>query len=232
MLGNHGETGHGLGFLFPKIWRAMYVYLDESYNLQKSKGKMFISINGFCVTQDKKLRRQWRKMRKPFSHGAERIHANNPLFEAVRSKSLDLLAQHRATILSVTQTVPELTYVYFDKNGLLFDRVYTELVITILRHVAGTTLNKMSITIDSRRRKGGDFGEREFKTAIDNFFRLEFPKLKYTFEIKPSYRDIALELADFVSNTCYKNYQKSDCNYFFKPDLASLIEIKNPFRGL
>ncbi|MFA4830748.1 MAG: hypothetical protein WC862_04130 [Patescibacteria group bacterium] len=55
----------------------MYIYLDESYNLQKDKGRMFISINGFAVLNEKALRKRWKDIRKPYVKSRRRIHATD-----------------------------------------------------------------------------------------------------------------------------------------------------------
>lgn len=52
----------------------MNIYLDESYNLQKSKGKMFISINGFSVLHDETLRKRWKLIRKSFAQTSSTNH--------------------------------------------------------------------------------------------------------------------------------------------------------------
>lgn len=45
--------------------------------------------------------------------------------------------------------------------------------------------------------------------------------------IYPSYADVLVELADFVSNTFYKAYQADDQTVFNQLDYK-LIQIKNP----
>ena len=38
----------------------MYIYLDESYNLNDKSKKQFISINGFSVLDEKGLFKKWK----------------------------------------------------------------------------------------------------------------------------------------------------------------------------
>ena len=85
----------------------MNIYLDESYNLQKINGKMFISINGFTVLNEKILRKKWKLIRKPYTKLRRRIHANDSKFEGLRDESIKLLGRHDVNILSVYLVFPD-----------------------------------------------------------------------------------------------------------------------------
>jgi len=106
----------------------MNIYLDESYNLQKNKGKMFISINGFAVLHDKALRKRWGTVRKSYAQSKRRVHATDSHFEGLREKSIKLLGKNDVNILSVFQLTQEIPYTYFDKKEMKFDSVYADLL--------------------------------------------------------------------------------------------------------
>lgn len=132
----------------------MNIYLDESYNLQKDKGKMFISINGFVVLNAQRLRKRWKQLK---------------------------LQEYK----------------------------------------------NVKIIIDSRKHLGGALGAYRFQHEIEQFLKKEFSGTHCLFLPTPSYLDILVELADFVSNTFYKSYQKNDQDIFNKLE-HKLIQIKNP----
>ncbi len=205
----------------------MNIYLDESYNFQKGKGKMFISINGFSVLDDKVLRKRWKTVRNSYTKLGRRIHATDSEFEGLRKETIHLLDGHGANILSVFQLSQEIPYQYYDKNGMQFDLVYSELLKKLLNELYLGEYKKVKIVIDARTHKEGILGERHFREDIEEFLKSEFLGTDCVFKMVPSYIDILLELADFISNTFYKEYiQESD--EVFQKVAFRLVQIKNP----
>ena len=205
----------------------MNIYLDESYNLQKSKDKMFISINGFSVLKADRLRKRWKHVRKPFTKHKRRIHATDPYFEELRTKSISLLNSSDVTILSVFQLIQEIPHDYFNKHKMNFDEVYTELLKKLFKELSLQEYKTVKIVIDSRKHPGGVSGEKLFQQNMDKFLKNEFSGTHCSFLPTPSYLDILVELADFVSNTFYKAYQQDE-NEIFNQLGFKLIQIKNP----
>lgn len=62
---------------------------------------------------------------------------------------------------------------------------------------------------------------------MDKFLKNKFSGTRCSFLPTPSYLDILVELADFVSNTFYKAYQQDE-NKLFNELGFKLIQIKNP----
>lgn len=205
----------------------MNIYLDESYNLQKNKGKMFLSINGFAVLNAKRLRKRWKHVRKPYTKHKRRIHATDPYFEGLRTKSMSLLKIHDVSIASVFQLIQELPYEYFDKRGMKFELVYAKLLKCLFKELSLQEYKQVRIIIDSRKYPGDTLGANQFQKEIEQFLKKEFSSTKSAFLLVPSYVDVLVELADFVSNTFYKAYQ-SDDQTIFKQLEYKLIQIKNP----
>ncbi len=208
----------------------MNIYLDESYNLQKEKGKMFISINGFSVLNDKILRKRWKVLRKPYTKLGRRIHATDSEFENLRNASIQLFLKNDANILSVFQLCQEIPYEYYNKNGIQFDFVYGELLKKLFGKLSFTEYRRVMIVIDTRTHKGGILGGKNFRKNIEEFLKIQFPYTTSIFKMTPSYRDILLELADFISNTFYKEYI-SDSDRIFKKFNYRLVQIKNPLKA-
>lgn len=188
---------------------------------------MFISINGFSVLKADRLRKRWKNVRKPFTKHKRRIHATDPYFEELRTKSISLLNSSNVTIISVFQLVQEIPYDYFDKQKLDFDKIYAELLKMLFRELSLQEYKRVRIVIDSRKHHGGVSGEKLFQQNIDNFLKNEFSGTHCSFLPMPSYLDILVELADFVSNTFYKEY-RNDSNHAFEDIGFRLIQIKNP----
>lgn len=205
----------------------MNIYLDESYNFQKEKGKMFISINGFSVLDDKVLRKRWKTIRKSYTKLGRRIHATDSEFEGLRKETLHLLYGHDANILSVFQLSQEIPHYYYDKNGMQFDLVYSELLKKLFNELYLGEYKKVMIVIDARTHKDGTLGERHFRKDIEEFLKSEFSGTDCIFKMIPSYIDILLELADFISNTFYKEYIRESDEVFEKL-VFRLVQIKNP----
>ena len=205
----------------------MNIYLDESYNLQKDKGKTFISINGFAVLDDQILRKRWKMIRKDYTKFKRRIHATDTRFEKLREKSIKLLGRHDVSILSVFQLTQEVSHDYFDKGGIKFDSIYANLLKKLFTEMSLGEYKKVKIIIDARKHKGGRLGEKKFQKNIDSFLLNEFSSTNCIYKTTPSYLDILVELADFISNTFYKEYQ-NDSNHIFKDIGFRLIQIKNP----
>lgn len=205
----------------------MNIYLDESYNLQKEKGKMFISINGFSVLNDKVLRKRWKAMRKPYTKLGRRIHATDSQFEGLREESLKLLGGHDANVLSVFQLIQEIPYDYYDKDGIKFDLVYADLLKKLFEKLSLDEYKKVRIVLDSRTHKNGTLGQKRFKSDIETFLKKEFSGTKSILTMTPSYLEILLELADFISNTFYREYSH-DSEEVFKKIGFRLVQIKNP----
>jgi len=114
----------------------MYIFLDESYNLQNRNKKQFISINGFSVLDEKRLFKRWNEYRKPFAKTKRRIHAKEKFFNELRLKALKLIKRNDLTLLSVFQVAQEIPFkqndFYFYKGKLNFDKLYFDLVIKLL----------------------------------------------------------------------------------------------------
>lgn len=205
----------------------MNIYLDESYNLQKNKGKMFISINGFAVLDDRVLRKRWGIVRKSFAQSKRRIHATDSHFEGLREESIKLLGRHDVNILSVFQLTQEVPHDYFNKDGIKFDSVYIALLKKLFAELSIGEYKKARIVIDARKLKGGRLGEKVFRKEIEDFLKKQFPSTISIFKATPSYMDTLVELADFVSNTFYKEYHNGAKNKFEDVGFR-LVQIKNP----
>ncbi len=205
----------------------MNIYLDESYNLQKSKGKVFISINGFAVLDDQILRKRWKMIRKEYAKSKRRIHATDSHFEKLREKSIKLLGRHDVNILSVFQLTQELPFSYFDNEKMKFDSVYADLLKKLFIEMSLGEYRKVRIIIDARKHEGGRLAERKFQKEIDKFIKSEFSNTNCVYKTVHSYLDVLVELADFVSNTFYKKYQ-TDSSHIFEDIGFRLIQIKNP----
>lgn len=131
------------------------------------------------------------------------------------------------TILSVFQLIQRIPYEYFEKTGIQFDAVYTDLIKKLCNTLSLGEYQCVRIIIDARHHKGGRLGEKKFQENIEDFLQTEFPKTVCSFRPTSSNKDILLELADFISNTFYKEYQKDSKNIFNELGFR-LVQIENP----
>jgi hypothetical protein len=213
--------------MFILNWGIMNIYLDESYNFQKEKGKMFISINGFSVLNAGRLRKRWMITRKPYTRYKRRIHATDPYFEELRKKSILLLDMNDVMIVSIFQLVQEIPYEYFSEHEMNFEEVYRELLKHLFKELSLQEYKQVRIVIDSRKYPGGAFGLQEFQKDIETFLKKEFFDTKCSFLPTPSHVDVLVELADFVSNTLYKSYIQENESIFEQLGYK-IVQIKNP----
>jgi len=188
---------------------------------------MFISINGFAVLDDEILRKRWKIIRKDYVKSKRRIHATDSHFEKLREKSIKLLGRHDVNILSVFQLTQELPFNYFDNEKMKFDYVYTDLLKKLFIEMRLNEYQKARIIIDARKHEGGRLVEKKFKKEIEEFLKKEFTRTHCVYKTVHSYQDVLVELADFVSNTFYKEYQ-NDSSHIFEEIGFRLIQIKNP----
>jgi len=188
---------------------------------------MFISINGFSVLDDDILRKRWKMVRKDYVKSKRRIHATDSQFEKLREKSIKLLSRHDVNILSIFQIIQELPFDYFDNDKMKFDVVYANLLKELFTEMSLGEYQKARIIIDARKHEGGRLAEKKFKKEIEDFLKNEFAKTRCVYKAVHSYQDVLVELADFVSNTFYKEYQ-TDSNHIFEEIGFRLIQIKNP----
>ena len=204
----------------------MYIYLDESYNLQKKKGRQFISISGFIVDNDLALLKKWKIARQDYLKLGKRIHAADSNFSKLRIQSLRVLKQQRSGVISMFQDIGNLPNQYFKNNYLDFEAVYLNLIKNLIQELPLNKQDRVVVIIDSRPYKGGNFTKTLFQNEIIDFLNHRFPGSVCTFKIVPSYSDPLLELADFISNTLYQFYIKDD--FSFKGFNLPVLQIKNP----
>jgi len=162
---------------------------------------MFVSINGFAVLNDGVLRKRWKMMRKEYAKSKRRIHA--------------------------TDSHQELPFNYFDNEKMKFDSVYADLLKKLFIEMSLEEYQKVRIIIDARKHEGGKLAEKKFQKEIDKFLKNEFSNTHCVYKAVHSYLDVLVELADFVSNTFYKEYQ-TESNHIFENIGFRLIQIKNP----
>ena len=137
-----------------------------------------------------------------------------------------MLGRHDINIISVFQLSKTIPYNYFE-DKIRFDQVYAELLKKLFDELSFDEFKQVKIVIDSRKIKGGVLGEKKFRKDIEDFLSNKFPTTCCEFKPTPSYFDVLLELADFVSNTFYKEYQQ-DSDHIFEKLGFRLIQIKNP----
>ncbi|MBU4338137.1 DUF3800 domain-containing protein [Patescibacteria group bacterium] len=209
----------------------MYIFLDESYNLKDRTKLQFVSINGFETTAIKRIWKRWKTYRCEFVSKA-RIHATDRRFDLLREKALNLLynspESNLLTVFQVIQEIPvDKNSLYFKKGKLNFEAIYEDILKALLNRLNLQEYKKVVISIDSRKHKNGILGKSQFRENILAYLKSRFPNTFFQFDILPSSSNILLEVADFISNTFYKQYvgQKNEVLEKLK---IKTIQIKNP----
>ncbi|MBI2551818.1 DUF3800 domain-containing protein [Candidatus Uhrbacteria bacterium] len=212
----------------------MYLYLDESYNLKDRTKPQFISINGFQTVDVKKLWRRWKAYRLPFV-GKSRIHAADRLFEPLRTKLLKFIYnQPDIKLLTVMQEISlipasgEIEY-YGKEEQLLFDKVYADMLKALFKASHIQAYKKVYITVDSRKHQHGVLSKVQFHKNILSFLKNWYPNTIVHFEMQPSYSNILLEIADFISNSFYRQYIGQEMK-LLEPLKGRTLIMKNPLK--
>lgn len=211
----------------------MHIFLDESYNLKDRSKSQFISINGFKTTAEKQVWKHWKIYRRKFISKA-RIHATDKRFEPLREKGLNLIYSAPDTFfitgVQIIQEIPtDKISSYYKKDKLNFDKVYEDLVKAILDKLHLQEYKKVVINIDNRKHKEGILGKRKFQENILFYLKECYPNTIFCFKILPSSSNILIEIADFISNTFYKQYAGQKIGFLEKAKVKT-IEIKNPLK--
>ncbi|MBI5254814.1 hypothetical protein HY932_03500 [Candidatus Falkowbacteria bacterium] len=166
-------------------------------------------------------------IRKEYAKSRRRIHAADSHFKKLKERSIKLLGRHDVTILSIFQLTQELPFNYFDNEKIKFDSVYADLLKKLFMEMSLGEYQKVRIIIDARKHDGGKLAEKKFQKEIDKFLKNKFTSTHCVYKAVHSYLDILVELADFVSNTFYREYQ-NDIGHVFEDVGFRLIQIKNP----
>ena len=212
----------------------MYIFLDESYNLKDRTKPQFISINGFMVLDVHKLWKRWKECRLPFV-GKARIHAPDRLFEPLRAKCLKLFnSQPDAILLTAMQEIKmipvEKNAVYYGKGGkLLFDNVYANILKELLKEMNLHAYKEVSLVIDSRKHKHGILGKKQFQKNIKYFLKNWYPNTISNFDMQLSSSNTLLEIADFISNSFYRQYLGQEI-LSLEHLKGKTLKLKNPLR--
>jgi len=212
----------------------MYIFLDESYNLKDRAKPQFISINGFKTIEVKKVWKRWKKYRRQFI-GRARIHATDRKFEPLRQKVLHLISLTESKLLTVFQLIREVPAEkftpYYKKGKLNFEKVYEEMLKALLVELNLQEYRKVTIVIDSQKHKKGMLEKKEFQENILSFLKSYYPGTISSFTLQPSYSNILLEIADFISNSFYKNYCGQPMLTLENLKIKT-VAIKNPLKKL
>lgn len=127
-------------------------------------------------------------------------------------------------------TVQEIPANYFLKNKLEFDRIYFDLMKVLFSKLNLLEYRKAVIILDDRKYKFGILGKEQFKRNFVEYLERQYQGVIFDFKIQPSSTDILIEVADFVSNSFYKQYlgYKMEALDGLK---SKTIQIKNPLTG-
>ncbi len=211
----------------------MYIFLDESYNLKDRTKLQFISINGFKTTEVKQIWKHWKIYRRKFISKA-RIHATDKRFEPLRKKGIDLIYSSPdtsfITSIQIIQEIPiDKLKIYYKKDKLNFDKIYEDLVKAILDKLHLQEYREVIINIDNRKHKQGILGKKNFQENILFYLKECYPNTVFCFKFLPSGSNILIEIADFISNTFYKQYIGQSIDFLEKIKIKT-IKIKNPLK--
>jgi len=211
----------------------MYIFLDESYNLKDRSKPQLISISGFIAIDVNKVWKRWREYRRKFA-GKWRIHATDGIFEPLREKAFRLAENiPDITLLSVVQLIPHIPVgkesPYYRKGKLNFDKVYEDMLKSLLEQAHIHTYNEVVITIDSRKMKEGRLGKKRLQEHVLTYFREYYSLVHVEFRPLPSSSSILLEMADFISNTLYRQYIGEKMPMAEKVKGKTIV-LKNPLK--
>ena len=86
---------------------------------------------------------------------------------------------------------------------------------------------EVHITVASRKHKHGVLGEQQFRNNILHFLQNWYPTTLAHFTAQPMAANVLLEIADFVSNSLYRQYAGENMS-LLEPLKGKTITMKNP----
>lgn len=206
-----------------------FIFLDESGDLGFKKDKKFSQF--FLITalavQDKKpiekivkkVYSELRKKVKRLSGGILHAYKEKP---TTRKKLLQLLARQNCKILIIilnkskvyTHLQNEKHVLYNYITNILLDRIMTKQLLPF----------KDGITLIAAKRETNKFLNLNFKEYLKNQIQNKH-KIQIQVEIKSPSEEKALQIADFISWSCFRKYEYNDESYW--AIIKNLIKEEN-----
>lgn len=107
-------------------------------------------------------------------------------------------------------------------------KVYEDMLKYLFARIQLNAYTSVSITIDNRKTKAGILGKQQLQQHLLTYLAEYYPRTKAMFNLVPSSSSILLEIADFISNTFYKQYIGQDIPLL--QELSKIIVLKNPLK--
>jgi len=215
------RTGWLLGKIFNDIIANIYIYLDETGNLKKSKEKYFI-VATFTVGEPEKTERAWRrwqhnKFPRQIRDQAE-VKFNDPhLTDILRLKTISYLCKQNIRIFYTFIKVANIPEEY-RKKGVVHETglLYTEIVASTLELYMPITKRDFLVIRDQRSLKGVPlllFNEKLL-------FRLlpQFPaKTNLKIDAVDSTSSALVQIADWICGALGRYYEnKAEGQAFYE----------------
>lgn len=204
----------------------MRIYLDESFQLKQGEENQFLLIAGFATPEPKRIAKVFNKIKKhtlPKKLSLQEIKSTNIIADrAFKPKLFQEINKEEIQIYAITQLKNQLPHNYFYKGNLAYDKLYLDLLKTLLINEWDYQDEKIIITtMDTYRpitHKRGDI-----ISTLQNELSKKYPNKHFRIQFQTS-ELLNLQLADQICGIFYQLMQENQTWFkMIKPKLKKIV---------
>lgn len=205
----------------------MYIYLDESFSLKRGEKNQFLIIAGFATQNPKKIAKIYKRIKRhtlPKKFVNIEIKSTNPIADyALKPKLFSELNKTDIQIYAISQLKNQLPKDYFDKDKLLYEKLYLDLLNYLLVNEWNYFDNKIIIvTLDTFKPKQIKRGDiiNSLKKELKN----KYPDKHFSISFENSAKFLTLQLADQICGVFYQLLQENQTWFkMIEPKLKKIV---------
>jgi hypothetical protein len=205
----------------------MYIYLDESFSLKKGEKNQFLIIAGFATQNPKAIAKIYKRIKRhtlPKKFINLEIKSTNPIADrALKPKLFSELNKTDIQIYAISQLKNQLPKEYFDKEKLLYEKLYLDLLNYLLVNEWNYFDNKIVIvTLDTFKPKQLKRGD--IINLLKKELKNKYPEKNFLISFESSAKFLTLQLADQICGVFYQLLQENQTWFkMIEPKLKKIV---------
>ncbi|MEI6266626.1 MAG: DUF3800 domain-containing protein [bacterium] len=180
----------------------MFIYIDETFNLEKGTKNQFMAVAGFSTANPGETAKWYKKVKRkalPASYPKGEIKSSNALSDLYILPYIfsPECPAPEITVFAASQSKNLLSQKYYYKSKLVYDRLYINLVKKVLLESSKTfKREKVTIvTLDSFKTKL--INKEGLSRTIETELKLEYPESDFRIDFGTS-EEANLQIADQI----------------------------------
>ena len=205
----------------------MYIYLDESFHLKRGEENQFLIIAGFSTQNPKAIAKLYKRIKRhtiPKKFLTWEIKSTNSIADRTfKPKLFSELNKTDIQIYAISQLKDQLLKEYFDKEKLLYDKLYLDLLNHLLLNEWNYFDDKIIITtLDAFR--PGKVKKGEIIDSLKKNLENKYPDKKFSLFFEDSVKFLTLQLADQICGVFYQLFQENQTWFkMIEPKLKKIV---------